>query len=117
MEIECPSHAIALWIEGDNLMIRFPDRQLVPIPATEFKRLETVLRARAEFARRKMRPSVATEAAPVAYDLEEATIKRRAAEERADAARAKKRDKRAKAAEKVKTLVEAEELLTLVGLA
>jgi hypothetical protein len=29
MEIDAPSHCIAVWIEGDNIMVRLPDRQLL----------------------------------------------------------------------------------------
>jgi hypothetical protein len=46
MEIECPSHAIAIWTEGDTIQVRFPDRQLVAIPVTEWPRLFTILKHR-----------------------------------------------------------------------
>lgn len=124
MDIEAPEHAVGLWIEGDNFMIRFPDRQLVHIPLAEAGRLITVLRARAEFAARKLRMSVATEAAPVQYDLEVirrhlATHRMETDEQRADRAAAKKeRDRKAllRRVNKREKMKEVNELLTLVGL-
>lgn len=84
MEIECPDRAVAVWTEGEMLCIRFPDRQLIEIPAMEPLRLINVLRMReqAELKREKM--TVATPAAPtqlMVFDAyKEAVNKQKAAE-------------------------------------
>lgn len=65
-----PSHAVGLWLEGDNFMVRFPDQQLVTIPVAEPGRLINVLRSRAEAALRKAPRTIGTNSAPVQYDLD-----------------------------------------------
>lgn len=71
MEIDCPTHAIAIWLEGDAIAIRFPDRQRVDIPQN-FTMLLNILKPRAKAAeingRDHMR--VGTKAAPVQYDID-----------------------------------------------
>lgn len=125
MEIDAPSHAVGLWIEGDHFLVRFPDRQLVSIPVCEAGRLINVLRARSEYAARAKRMSIGTDAAPVQYDLDQ--IRKHLArhpldtdEQRANrAAERAERDRKAllRRANKRQKIKEADELLTLVGLA
>lgn len=91
-----PTHAVSIWIEGDNLMVRFPDQQLIPIPANEPGRLINILRLRASA---KRRPSIGAPGCPVAHDIE-----RR--EDERDYERAVQEFKKRKA----------EELLKLIGL-
>lgn len=68
MDIDMPEYGIGLWIEGDNLVLRFPDRQLVTVPAVEFPRVINVLRTRWEYAKRRERMTIGTTAAPVQHD-------------------------------------------------
>jgi hypothetical protein len=70
MEIECPSHAIAIWTEGDTIQVRFPDRQLVAIPVTEWPRLFTILKHREDSVTKRRPMTVGTLAAPVQYDID-----------------------------------------------
>lgn len=67
MEIECPPYAVALWIEGDNFAIRFPDQHFITIPLKEPARLVSILAAR-----RGGRPrAIGTKACPTQWDIEQ----------------------------------------------
>lgn len=68
MEIDMPDYGIGIWIEGDDLVLRFPDRQLVKVPVAEFPRVINVLRTRWEYAQRQERMGIGTTAAPVQHD-------------------------------------------------
>ena len=105
MDIDMPEYGVGIWIEGDQLVLRFPDRQLVRVPTSEFARVINVLRTRWEYAKRKERMTIGTTAAPVQHDwdlvrehlsradLEEAATKKkkRAAEREAIDRRARER--------------------------
>jgi hypothetical protein len=52
MEIEAPPEAVAIWLAGDQWLVRIPDGQLLEIPAGASQRLQTVLVARVRHARR-----------------------------------------------------------------
>ncbi len=122
MDIDCPAHAIAIWLEGDDIAIRFPDRQLVTIPQN-FTMLLNILKPRARAAevngRDHMR--VGHEAAPVQYDIDAvAKIVRGGrpaptAEQIAEC-RAKERKRLLNVDRKRMRLKEANELLALAGL-
>jgi hypothetical protein len=66
MEIDAPTHCIAVWIEGDNIMVRYPDRQLVNIKSPV--QLMDLLMQR--YRDRNGRMTVGTKAAPVQYDID-----------------------------------------------
>jgi hypothetical protein len=65
VEIDAPTHCIAVWIEGDNIMVRLPDRQLLTIQSPI--QLMNLLTQRAKPAARL---TVGTKAAPVQYDID-----------------------------------------------
>src|SRR6266576_3722884 len=71
MEIDCPAHAIAIWLEGDNIAVRFPDRQRIDIPQN-LTMLLNILRPRARAAEVASRDHmrVGNKAAPVQYDID-----------------------------------------------
>lgn len=66
MEIDAPGHAIAVWIEGDNIMVRLPDRQLLQMQSPI--QLMNLLMQRDQDRNRRM--TVGTKAAPVQYDID-----------------------------------------------
>lgn len=65
MEIDCPPHAIAIWLDGDKWRLRFPDQQSIDIPAGATGRLQSILRARETDHHRKVRTRVGTPGAPI----------------------------------------------------
>lgn len=122
MEIDCPAQAVAIWLEGDEIAVRFPDRQRVNIPAN-LTMLLNILKPRARAAaiesRDHMRPG--TKAAPVQYDIEAiAKIVRSGrpapTEEQTAAREAKERKRLLNVDRKRMALREANELLELAGL-
>lgn len=68
MEIDAPSHAVAVWLEGDAIMVRFPDRQVVAMQSPI--QLMIVLKHREDATKRRRPMTVGTEAAPVQYDID-----------------------------------------------
>lgn len=70
MEIDAPAYAVAIWIEGDNFVVRFPDRQAVTIPLAEPRRLITILSARRSPAARLR--AIGTDACPTQWDIDHA---------------------------------------------
>lgn len=66
MEIDAPTHCIAVWIEGDNIMVRLPDRQLLTMQSPI--QLMNLLTTRAKSRHERM--TVGTKAAPVQYDID-----------------------------------------------
>lgn len=68
MEIDCPAHAIAIWLEGDTITVRFPDRQLVTFET--MGQVALTIRHRRDAALAHSRPTVGTRAAPVQYDID-----------------------------------------------
>jgi hypothetical protein len=66
MEIDAPSHCVAVWIEGDNIMVRLPDHQLLDMKSPI--QLMNLLQERAKSKRDRM--TVGTDAAPVQYDID-----------------------------------------------
>ena len=126
MEIECPPQAIAIWIIADEIHIRFPDRQLITIPATQPGRLINLLRTREHWALEGRRPSVGTKAAPVQWDIEQETnakvwleaINKSGAELRARDVEREEREKRRldKKATARREREEAEKFLADIGL-
>lgn len=121
-----PLYGVGLWIEGDTLMLRFPDRQLVPIPVSEFPRIINVLRVRYEYAQRGARMGIGTTAAPVAHDWEliREHLSREDVEAQDAAKAAKKADRVAmerkalmRRVAKREAAKQADDLLALVGLA
>jgi hypothetical protein len=68
ISIDAPSHAVAIWLEGDKIMVRFPDRQLVMYDSPI--QLMLTLQHRADSIKRKRPMTVGTEAAPVQYDID-----------------------------------------------
>jgi hypothetical protein len=66
MEIDAPAHCIAVWIEGDNIMVRLPDHQLLDMKSPI--QLMNLLQERAKSKRDQM--TVGTKAAPVQYDID-----------------------------------------------
>jgi hypothetical protein len=68
MDIDAPPQAIAVWLEGDNIMVRFPDRQLVTM--TSLAQLMITLKHRESSATKKRPMTVGTLAAPVQYDID-----------------------------------------------
>lgn len=68
MEIDAPEQAVAIWLEGDNIFCRFPDRQLVTFDNT--LQLMNTLKHRERMARRRQRMAVGTNGAPVQYDID-----------------------------------------------
>lgn len=71
MEIDCPPQAVAVWLEPDSLHVRFPDRQLIKIPAGEPQRLIVMLQGLLRERARATVRTVGTTAAPVQYDIDE----------------------------------------------
>lgn len=123
MDVEMPAYGVGLWVEGDTLMLRFPDRQLVPIPVSEFGRIINVLRVRWEYAQRGARMGIGTTAAPVAHDWE--LVQEHLSREEVEAKAAKKAADRIAAERKAlmrrvakrEAAKQADELLALAGLA
>jgi hypothetical protein len=119
MEIECPSHAIAIWTEGDTIQVRFPDRQLIAIPVTEWPRLFTILKHREDSVTKRRPMTVGTRAAPVQYDIDaiaKAVNGHSVGPERAVAKAAANRERLLRKDRKMRAGKEADELLRLAGL-
>jgi hypothetical protein len=81
MEIEAPAHAIAIWSEGDKIMCRLPDRQLLALPFA-LGPLMAILRAREPQRVNGHGHKVGTEASPVQYDIDKIAeaLKRKSAD-------------------------------------
>jgi hypothetical protein len=68
VEIDAPEQAVAIWLEGDHIMCRFPTQQLVSFDT--LAQLMVTLKHREVMARRCERMTVATNGAPVQYDID-----------------------------------------------
>ncbi len=122
MEIDCPPYAIAIWLEGDEIAIRFPDRQRVNIPVN-VTMLVNILKPRCDAAlacsRDHMRPG--TNAAPVQYDIDKIADVVRSGRpaptiEQIKERRERERNRLLRASAKRDRLKEANELLAIAGL-
>lgn len=115
MEIDCPDHAVAVWAEGESLVIRFPDHQLVEVPILEPQRLVNVLRMREQFVLRQAKMTVATDAAPCQLQIYDA-FKEAVSTEKAAAREAKRRRQLLKRANEAHARKEADKILEAAGL-
>lgn len=118
MEIDCPSHAIAIWLEGDTITVRFPDRQCVTFET--MGQVLLTLRHRRDAALAREKPTVGTRAAPVQYDIDAIAeaMKRPNGKspEQIEDAKARERRRLLRIDAKRMALKEANELLAIAGL-
>jgi len=103
-----PAHAITIWIADDQIMIAYPDGQLIPIP-TDPQRLITILRAQEARARPVKKLLVYPTTYPLSPRPAEKAEKRAAKLEAEKRARMKRIEKRDRAAAD-------NELLNMLGL-
>jgi hypothetical protein len=66
MEIDAPAQAVAVWIEGDKIMVRLPDHQLLDMQSP----IQLMLLLKDRWDQRAQRMTVGTKAAPVQYDID-----------------------------------------------
>lgn len=126
LTLDAPASAVAIWQEGTKWCLRFPDAQLIEIPAGSVQRLAQILQSRAAKAAQK--PTLNTMSLPTqeildrwrdkddpgfheetwAERIERAGARQRAQEEHRQAADVKKKTRIAVERRKLR---EAEELL------
>lgn len=126
MEIDAPSHAVGLWIEGDAFVVRFPDRQLIKIPFQDAsgepysgsQRLVQMLRQRESMGTKGQKTTVGTLGAPVQYDIDrgEEGISREDLNREKAVKAVKAAAKRHKERERLAREREGDDLLELTGL-
>lgn len=117
MEIDCPSHAIAIWLDGgDTITVRFPDRQLVTFET--LGQVMLTMKYRRDAAITHVRPTVGTRAAPVQYDIDKiaAVMKANKSPEAIAEHAVRERKRLLRIDAKRMALKEANALLELVGL-
>lgn len=122
MEIECPPQALAVWLKGDFIQVRFPDRQLVEIPYNELGRLLNLMRTREHVANTSKDWRIGQPGCPDQYGIDD-SLRERADRQFDETNRQRDERRKAEARKKVELKVkrrveleEAERILAEAGL-
>jgi hypothetical protein len=133
LELDAPASAVAIWLEGNNWCVRFPDAQLIEIPAGSVQRLQQILQGRAKLRPVNGKAILNSMSLPTQEILDrwkdrddpgfkeetwEERIERAGARQRAQEEKRKLREvqKKAKIAQERRKIRDAEELLQELGL-